>query len=57
VARIKVVSVDYRQAPEAKFPAASEDAVAVYRELLKTEGAPADEFAKYFAYFEGAKPR
>jgi epsilon-lactone hydrolase len=114
VARIKVVSVDYRQAPEARFPAASEDVVAVYRELLKSyapknigiygcsagglltaqtiawllkehlplpgavgmfcmgatytgkgdssfiaravEGAPADEFAKYFAYFEGTEP-
>jgi epsilon-lactone hydrolase len=114
VARIKVISVDYRQAPEAKFPAASEDVVAVYRELLKTykpkdigiygcsagglltaqtiawlkkthlplpgavgmfcmgatytgkgdssfisraiEGAPADEFARYFAYFEGTNP-
>lgn len=32
--RIKVVSVDYRQFPEAKFPAASEDVAAVYRELL-----------------------
>jgi epsilon-lactone hydrolase len=34
--QIKVVSVDYRQAPKAKFPAASEDVAAVYRELLKT---------------------
>ena len=34
--RIKVVSVDYRQFPEAKFPAASEDVAAVYRELLKS---------------------
>jgi len=114
VAHIKVISIDYRQAPEARFPAASEDVVAVYRELLKSyppknigiygcsagglltaqtiawlhkvhlplpgavgmfcmgatytgqgdssfiaraiEGAPADEFAKYFTYFEGTKP-
>jgi monoterpene epsilon-lactone hydrolase len=35
-ARIKVISVDYRQAPEARFPAASEDVVSVYRELLKS---------------------
>jgi epsilon-lactone hydrolase len=33
--RIKVITVDYREAPEAKFPAASEDVAAVYRELLK----------------------
>ena len=32
----KVISVDYRQAPEAVFPAASEDVAAVYKELLKT---------------------
>lgn len=34
--RIKVITVDYREAPEAKFPAASEDVTAVYRELLKS---------------------
>lgn len=34
--KIKVVSVDYRESPKYKFPAATEDAVAVYRELLKS---------------------
>src|SRR5579884_916907 len=34
--RIEVVSVDYREGPENRFPAASEEIAAVYRELLKT---------------------
>ena len=36
VGGFKVISVDYREGPEAVFPAASEDVAAVYRELLKT---------------------
>lgn len=34
-AKIKVISVDYRCAPQFKYPAATEDVAAVYRELLK----------------------
>jgi monoterpene epsilon-lactone hydrolase len=33
--RIKVVSLDYREGPDHRFPAASEDVAAAYRELLK----------------------
>jgi acetyl esterase/lipase len=34
--RIKVITVDYREGPDNKFPAASEDVAGVYSELLKT---------------------
>jgi len=33
--KIRVISLDYREAPKYKFPAASEDVAAVYRQLLK----------------------
>ena len=36
VGRIKVISIDYREAPAYTFPAATQDAVAVYREILKS---------------------
>ena len=34
VGKIKVISVDYRMSPEYKFPAASDDALAVYKTLI-----------------------
>jgi monoterpene epsilon-lactone hydrolase len=34
--KYRVIAVDYRQGPEYHYPAATDDVVAVYRELLKT---------------------
>ena len=36
IGRITVITVAYRQGPENRFPAASEDVAAVYRELMRT---------------------
>jgi epsilon-lactone hydrolase len=35
LARIEVISLDYREGPKYRFPAASEDVAAAYRQLLK----------------------
>lgn len=43
--RIRVVAVDYRQGPQHRHPAASEDVAAVYRELLKSY--PAENIGLY----------
>jgi epsilon-lactone hydrolase len=37
--KIQVITVDYREGPANKFPAASEDVASVYREVLKTHRA------------------
>jgi acetyl esterase/lipase len=42
---IRVVSLEYRQAPKYKFPAASEDVASAYRELLKSY--PAENIGIY----------
>lgn len=36
LAKVEIVSITYRQAPETVYPAATEDVVKVYRQLLKT---------------------
>ncbi len=39
LAGVEIVSITYRQSPEFKYPAATEDVVKVWRELLKTHRA------------------
>jgi acetyl esterase/lipase len=52
VGGFRVVSVDYRQGYEHKYPAASEDVCAVYRELLKAY--PAERIGVYGGSAGGA---
>jgi len=35
IGKIQVISVDYREGPQSRFPSASEDVASVYQELLK----------------------
>lgn len=37
VARMKVITIDYRQGPEYHFPAARDDVIAVYRALVRSK--------------------
>ncbi|MDR0827069.1 MAG: alpha/beta hydrolase [Desulfovibrio sp.] len=49
---IRIVSVDYRMPPDFPYPAAMDDALAVYRELLKTH--PADKIGVFGTSTGGA---